>query len=67
MKLGEITHVTHVSGKPLAKPYYKLCVELQQPLAFHREFFPNQKAIPHYEIFKTREKADEYAKQNLKL
>lgn len=67
MKLGEITHVTHVDGKPLAKPYYKLCAELREPEAFHRQFFPNQKAIPHCHTFDTREEAEEYAKQNLKL
>jgi hypothetical protein len=66
MKLGEITHVTHVSGKPLAKPYYKLCAELREPEAFHRKFFPNQKAIPILKSFDTRKEAEQYAKQNLK-
>ena len=66
MKLGEITHVTHVDGKPLAKPYYELCVELQEPEAFHRQFFPNQKAIPLMKHFDTRKEAQQYAKQNLK-
>ena len=58
--------MTHVDGKPLAKPYYELCVELQEPEAFHRQFFPNQKAIPLMKHFDTRKEAQQYAKQNLK-
>jgi hypothetical protein len=65
MKIGDITHVTHNHGEPLAKPYYTLLVELKEPESFHRKFFPNQKAIPHRKTFNTREEAEEYAKQNL--
>ncbi len=67
MKLGEITHITHTSGRPLAKPYYRLCVELREPEAWHRKMFPNQKAIPHSECFDTRKEAEQYAKQELGL
>jgi len=66
MKLGEMTHVTHGSGRPLAKPYYNLCVELQEPEAWQRAMFPNQKAIPILKSFDTRKEAEQYAKQNLK-
>lgn len=66
MKLGEITHITHASGRRLAKPYYSLCVELREPEAWQRAMCPNQKAIPHCESFDTRKEAEQYAKQNLK-
>jgi hypothetical protein len=66
MKVGQIEHVSHIDGKPLAKPYYTLCVELKELEAFHRQFFPNQKAIPQRKSFNTREEAEQYAKQNLK-
>ena len=65
MKVGDIEHVTHTSGKQLAKPYFTLLVELKEPESFERTFFPNQKAIPHRKTFNTREEAEQYAKENL--
>jgi len=66
MKVGDITHVTHIHDELLAKPYYKLLVELKEPESWHKAMFPNQKGIPHHCVFKTREEAEQYAKQNLK-
>lgn len=68
MKIGDIKHVTHThgqSGEPLAKPYYMLLTELNDPEPFQRKFFPHQKSIPHWEFFETREEAEQYAKENL--
>jgi len=63
MKIGDITHVT-LDGVEPRKPY-KLVIELQEPESWQREFFPNQKAVPHVRYFKTREEAEQYAKENL--
>jgi hypothetical protein len=65
MKIGDIQHVTHSSGEPLAKPYYRLLTQLKEPEPFHRKFFPHQKSIAHWKSFKTRKEAEQYAKENL--
>jgi poly(3-hydroxybutyrate) depolymerase len=66
MKIGQIEHITHNHGEPLAKPYYTLLVELKATESWQRAMFPNQKFIPHRKHFNTREEAEQYAKQNLK-